>query len=121
MTTESTSYANLLYANGVHTIGGINYYPDFNFWEIIDPEHKHEYIYNRYAHVYTALTKGSPSLVLLQGDAIRVDLNVEIVKNLGITHILTKSSIDDIRKLGLSVKELFSDDIDGLHILEILN
>lgn len=50
LTTENDLRQALMMANGVKVVNGVNFYPDFEKWELIDPEHKFEDEINRYAH-----------------------------------------------------------------------
>ena len=91
-------------AAGAHTITSVNTYPDFKKWEKIDPDHKYEDVYNRYAHMNVNLSTSEPSKFKpVQGrkDIISVTFNVNDLKKLNVTYIesnqnLSKYSTDNV-------------------------
>lgn len=50
---------NLFRLLGVHSIDGVHFYPQFDIWNILDPEKKYYNIYNSYAHIHFRLADNS--------------------------------------------------------------
>lgn len=51
-------FSSLGIVNGARMLNAVNFYPDFEKWELIDENREYEEIYNRYAHIRTTLTAG---------------------------------------------------------------
>ena len=79
-------------ANNASVINGVHIYPQFDIWKILDPESQYIDIYNRYAHIgFEESTNNQPSIVLLQPDALVVNISPcdPKLKELGVKYILT--------------------------------
>lgn len=69
-------FAHYSLANGAHVINGMHNYPQFEIWNVIDPERKYQNIYNRFAHVIVSeKTANEEPLSLIQNDAIELNIN----------------------------------------------
>lgn len=83
-------------AVGAASLNSVNTYPDFARWHLIDPGGANEGAYNRYAHIYLALTYGPTTYAVPQGDVLRVDLNVDDLRRLGVRYFLSELDYDGV-------------------------
>jgi hypothetical protein len=75
---------------GAPTINSTNVYPYLERWQLLDPENKYEYLYNRYAHInVTIQNEFETTFQLLHPDAIRVYINVRDLKKLNVSYIVS--------------------------------
>ncbi|MFT8314235.1 MAG: hypothetical protein ABF633_08235 [Clostridium sp.] len=110
-----------LYANGVKTLNGIDFYPDFEKWNKIDPDEKYKDIYNRYEHITFKLYKGETSFKLLAPDNIEVMINNGDLKKLNINYILTKENLSIYDGYdNIYFREMYGRDRDGFYIFKVL-
>lgn len=89
------SLYNFTPALGVRTINSVRFYPDMKLWANVDPKHKNEKIYNRYAHIQAAIDKGNTKFRLDRQDNFTVILNFTDCKKLGIKYVISKRSLKD--------------------------
>lgn len=117
---ETGFMGSFLYANGVRTISGTNFYPDIKKWQKIDPDKKYYNIYNRYEHVNFQIYDDKTNLKLIAPDSILAEINSKDLKKYNIKYILTK---EDLSKLNfgesMSLKNIYPKDKDGFYIFEI--
>lgn len=110
-----------LYANGVKTIGGTNFYPDLKKWYKLDINKSEEYIYNRYEHINFVIQKENSSFKLLAPDSIQVNINPKDLKKYKIKYVLTK---DDLQQFNIpkkiTFKNIYPRDKDGFYIFKVL-
>ncbi len=66
---------NYLIANGVKSLNGTYFYPQFALWSKFDKDGKYKDIYNRYAHVTLFHDKKKDKFVLYHGDHFGFNLN----------------------------------------------
>ena len=79
-------------ANNASIINGIHLYPQFEIWEILDPEKKYIDIYNRYAHInISEYEEGEEYIRLLYPDALEVNISPcdEKLDLLNVKYIIT--------------------------------
>ncbi len=96
MTIGSQHTQNFLLANGAKVVNSVNFYPDVEKWAIIDPTGEYEYMYNRYAHINIVLTDKPTTMELMHADSVRVNLNVNKIKDLQIRYLLTASGNEEL-------------------------
>ena len=86
-----------LTASGVPTLTAANAYPIAKAWTILDPEHQHAFVWNRYANVFFAPgPAGSPpTFHLIQSDAIIVTIDPcgRAADRLGVGFVLSDSPV----------------------------
>lgn len=76
ITTDSPIYySNYILANGAKVLNSVNYFPNYNLWNIIDIDRKYENEWNRYAHVNVNLSTEETNVILNQSDLITILLN----------------------------------------------
>lgn len=111
--TDSIVFQNYLITNGASTINSTNYYPNLELWKKIDPLHKYNEIYNRYAHIAIVLGEEESKFELVQADYFTLKLNYSDICKLDINYILAPREypINDI-----ITNEIYSN--LGLHIYE---
>lgn len=90
LTTITDQTQGLLMANGAKVINGVNFYPDYEKWKLIDPQLKEKKVENRYAHIEVNLTSNKKTTMdLVRGqDLIHVELAADDLKKLGVTYIV---------------------------------
>ncbi len=119
--TNSTFTQQLLLANGLKVINGVNFYPDIEKWKIIDPDSKYQDIYNRYAHINIQLTDGDTSLSLNTPDSLTVELNPSKLKELGIQYLVGgKEEADLLGRNGIQTDVKFEDQQSNQFIYELI-
>lgn len=101
---------NLMTTVGAHTINATQVYPDMETWSDLDPDGVNANVYNRYAHVTLDLTPGSTEFELLQNDSFHVAVNMDDLKTLGVTKILSTNvdgyEVYDTDKLSIGQEQV---------------
>ncbi len=87
---------NLPITAGAPTINSTNVYPAMDRWELLDPEHSMEEVYNRYAHIRVTLTQDETQFVEgLSPDVFTLNLNYEDLKSLNVSYIFTDRDLSE--------------------------
>jgi hypothetical protein len=111
-------YGNLLVAAGVRTINGSHTYPDLKLWHRLDPERKHERVYNRHALVALDVIKGSTQWELTdEPSTITVRISLRELAAVGVKYLLSVGTVspDD----ATAVRTLYHSPSDDIFIYEI--
>jgi hypothetical protein len=117
---ETGFMGSFLYANGVRTISGTNFYPDIKKWQKLDPSKKYNKIYNRYEHVNFQIYDGKTKFKLIASDSIVVKINAKDLKKYNIKYILTKEDLTKLNFLdSISLKNIYPKDKDGFYIFQV--
>lgn len=98
-------------AAGAHTITSVNTYPDFEKWEKIDPDHKFEDVYNRYAHMNVNLSANESSKferVPGREDIISLTLNVNDLEKLNVTYIESEQDLSEYSNENVEFEKIYS-------------
>ena len=98
-------------AAGAHTITSVNTYPDFEKWEKIDPDHKFEDVYNRYAHMNVNLSANESSKferVHGREDIISLTLNVNDLEKLNVTYIESEQDLSKYSNENVEFEKIYS-------------
>ena len=107
-------------ALGVKTINSVRFYPDMELWHKIDPKHKQEKIYNRYAHVRAFVDKGQTNFRLDRPDNFTVTLNFTDCKKLGFKYVISKRPLEDYNALNYAqFHRVYGPDKDKWSIYEM--
>ena len=102
---------NFFLANGARMYDATNYYPDFSKWDIINPEAEYEDDYNRYLNMEFYLTDGELNMELPQNDLLKVSVNPDLLKDMGISYLISGEETDELLdKYGLSYTKEFEGD-----------
>jgi hypothetical protein len=74
---ETYVIASLLTTAGVQNLSGVNLYPNVPAWDLIDPDHEYENVWNRYSQAVWSFDVSSkaPVVRLIQADMIEVIVN----------------------------------------------
>ena len=81
--------SNFLMANGARVLDATNFYPDQEKWAVIDPDGLYEEATNRYANESAEFTFGESVVEILHPDSIKLRLNPDTLKALGIRYLFT--------------------------------
>lgn len=110
-----------LYANGVRSLSGVDYYPDAAKWKIIDPKGRYGREYNRYAHIAMLLESGkTPTSVKLLGpDSILVQLNVGLLPKLGVRYVVSPRRLSGFGGAGVRLAPLSRKETDGYYLYRV--
>lgn len=82
---------------GAPTINSTNVYPALDRWKLLDPEGKHQEIYNRYAHIAVDLTEEDTRFEYIGVDYFRLRLSFKDVQKLDVKYILTKKDYANMK------------------------
>lgn len=95
------TFPNLLKANGINCINGVNFVPNFKDLNILDPTSKYDSVYNRYAHIsYYPNYADSLKFTLIQSDsyAISIDPCSDKLRQMGVSYIMFTYPPSDFEK-----------------------
>ncbi len=81
--------SNYVMANGARVLDAINFYPDVEKWEILDPGGQYDDVTNRYANESAVFTEGENAVELVFPDSILLHLNPQSLKDLEIRYLFT--------------------------------
>lgn len=85
-----------LIACGAPTLNSVNYIPNLEMWEIMDPENQYEEIWNRYAHICVKLSDANESeYVLDYPDQFTMNLTVDDFEKLNVRYVFAGYEITD--------------------------
>ena len=87
---DSVNIGSFLLANGARVISTTKFYPDNLEWKLIEGDKKEYINFNRYSHHKFMLTKGRTKIALEQPDAIRIEIDANILKKLKIKYIVAR-------------------------------
>ena len=102
---ESQVNAQYLGANGIKVLNGINQYPNYDWIDVLDPDHKNEEVWNRYAHI-----------AILIGDETKFELNT--LDSYILT--LTYENLKDLKIKYLYTSRVFTEEQKDKYALEIV-
>ena len=88
-TNTSFILSNYLMANGAKVLNATNFYPDVEKWSVLDPDGQYAEITNRYANQSAVFTEEETSAESPSPDHVRLRLNPESLKDLGIDYLLS--------------------------------
>lgn len=104
---------------GAHTINSVNIYPNFELWSKFDHNGENIDSYNRYAHLPVTIQNESPTIFNnYQNDVIEINLNVNDIKKINVTYILTKDDLSMYSNENISFVEIYQDNA-GNKIFEV--
>ena len=115
---ELQTNAQYLLANGVKVINGINEYPNYEWIDLIDPEHEYEEAWNRYAHIMISLDDSTP-FELLGPDSYRLHLSYTKAKKLNIKYYYSYTKPDQKIIDDYNMTCVYGDDANRQYIYEI--
>ena len=116
---ENSVLAQYLVANGVKTINGVNYYPQFEMLKILDKEGKYEEIYNRYAHISIKLCDET-AFRLNANDSYTIYMTDQNIKELGIKFILSNTEYEEEVIEKFNMNKIYNDEEHKLYIYEFV-
>lgn len=94
----------MVIANGGRTLNAVNFYPDREKWDLIDPERKYDEVYNRYAHINTSIKDGDTEITeTFSADLISLSVGCKDLSKWSVKYILTvgklKACINDYEEI----------------------
>lgn len=100
-------------ASGAKVINSVNTYPNFDLYKTIlkDKADEEEYrkIYNRYAHIYIQITEEESTIELVQADALRIKINPETIKELGVKYIVGSSQLESFSTENVQFERIYDE------------
>ena len=83
-----------LVACGAPTINSVNTYPNYEIWNVLDPERKYESYYNRYAHIAVNFIDGETNVEMIQEDYIRLNLSYDDISKIDCNYIFSMEPLN---------------------------
>lgn len=83
-------------ANNANVLNGVHIYPQFEIWEVLDPEKKYMDVYNRYAHVIVPIkSENEEYIYLIAPDALVLNINPcdERLKQLDVKYYISNEEM----------------------------
>lgn len=116
----STPYyiQNYIAVTGAYIVNSTNYYPNFNLWDILDPEGNYDDIYNRYAHLSIDLTKESTDFRLISTDHVGLTLNVNDLEKIDIDYMISVLDMTEYNSEDITFEKEYYE--DGLYIYNLV-
>ena len=109
---------NLPLFGGASTINSTNVYPALDTWEKLDASGQYNEVYNRYAHIEMSLQDDKKTeFVLKYPDYFMVELNVNDLKQINVSYILSPNDLEKFSGEHISIKRIES--INNLHIYSV--
>lgn len=104
-------YSSYLLANGAKTINAVNYYPDFEKWDIIDKEGKYSDVYNRYAHIDATISTDDKDYVDYHNtpDLVKLNISLNTMNKLNIKYVFTSQDLSNLKNKKYFLDEIYSD------------
>lgn len=104
-------YGDIFLPVGACTINSVNTYPELDRWSQIDKDHKYFDDYNRYANIIIKLNKEkSASFALAHADALNISLNVNNLKDLNVSYIVSGEDISNFSTAYIKFDEIYKND-----------
>jgi len=91
----ATNMSNFVMANGGSCITSINYIPNMELWQKLDPQGLYNDIYNRYSHIGLIFTNEETKFELNQPDAITLFLNYSDIRTCDISYIFSDVVLEE--------------------------
>jgi hypothetical protein len=89
--TENTGF---LLACGVPTLNSVNYIPNWEMYEKLDPSGAYSNIYNRYHHISLSFTEGATSMMSKGPDRVVLALSYADFEKIGVSYIFSNGSLN---------------------------
>lgn len=116
----SGALGTLIYANGARSLAGINNYPDYSKWLLIDPTKKYSNIYNRSAHITFQIVESKTNFQLITDSVFRVNININDIKKLNIKYIVSSKNLEQYNNSNETFKAIFPRDNKNYTIYEVI-
>lgn len=115
---DDWTLSNYCVANGATTVFSTNMYPDLNLLHCLDRDGRYSSVYNRYFHAVVDLTCEKTSFELIQEDLIRIHLNYDDLKIIGVKYLIT-ADLRHISKIE-NLKFTVLNNVNGYYLLELI-
>ncbi len=108
---NSVTYSSFLLLNGAKTINGINFYPDYKKWKMLDPEGEFESKYNRYGYIVANISGDKQNVIdsYVSPDVITLTISLDKLYMWNVKYIYSKEDISSISYDGYYLEEIYSD------------
>lgn len=119
---QNTQVSDYLLASGAKIINSTNFYPNQELFDTIlgeeSQKEENRKIYNRYAHIIVKLTNEDSRIELVVVDSIRIYLNVDKVKDLGVNYIYsTEENLEQMNTKNVQFEKIYQE--DGAYIYKV--
>lgn len=109
--------SNYLIANGAKTLNSVNFMPNRDVWEKLDPDGNDEEIWNRYAHIEIHLTEAPGySLELKLPDLLSLSIGPDVLDTLDVRYVFTEGPVEEAAYAG---KLSLIYDEDGTYVYRV--
>ncbi|MBO7657032.1 hypothetical protein J6S55_00045 [Candidatus Saccharibacteria bacterium] len=115
----NTLLAQLGIANGARMLNAVNFYPDFEKWELIDEKGENKEVYNRYAHINIALTDGKTEFILgtAAPDYFNLKLNCNDALKWPVKYVV---SAGELKVCNKNYNKIYTDTEGDYYIYEVV-
>lgn len=96
-----------LIACGAPTINSTNFVPNYEMWEILDPDGVYEECWNRYAHINVGVVQHDTCVDLIRQDNIWLRINYNDLESIGVSYIYSEIEIPSYD--GVVMEEIYCD------------
>lgn len=112
---------NIAAFGGAPTINSTQYYPNFDFWNELDPDGNETEIYNRFSHPRITLTpeNGEPEISLSGSDVISVTLPISYLEKFNVGYVLTQTDLDYLNANDMGIEFNLISEYTGYYIYEV--
>lgn len=102
---------NYTLANGAAVVNSTNYFPNFDFWHIVDPKKENDFLYNRYSHISININDQKTSLELGHVDLVFINMNISLLKDLNIDYVASfRNDLTMYNNQDVSLEKIYSED-----------
>lgn len=114
--------SNYCLANGAKIYNSVNFYPNLELWNKIDPNKIYENIYNRYAHITMKATKDPTSFELIQQDYFNININTDDLNKLSINYVAsTDPNLSLFNTPSTTYNQIYNEDGSYIYKINYLN
>ncbi len=107
--------ASLGIVNGARMLNATNFYPDYEKWNLIDPEKEYDEVYNRYAHINVVLTEGETKIDLMRADSMKLELGCKDLRKWPVKYLVTAGKLTSCKE---DYEKIYADSEGEYYIYE---
>jgi hypothetical protein len=104
---------------GAKELNSVNFVPDLNAWEKLDPQHKHENIYNRYSNTNVNLVHAKTNFELKAADSFTINMNVDDLSVYNVKYIFTNRDLVPLKTEKVNFTQIAEPEKAGWRIFKV--